>query len=54
MTQVFAFFTAINAPIYFPGAPFIGAGVLTVFALAVFLRATQTMEPTEKSPEAVV
>lgn len=54
MTQVFAFFTAINAPIYFPGAPFIGAAVLTVFALAVFLRATQTMEPTEKSPAAVV
>lgn len=40
----FAFFTAINAPVYFPGAPFVVAAVLTVFALSVFLRATAGLE----------
>ena len=44
MTQVFAFFTAINAPVYFPGAPFVVAAALSVFALSVFLRATTGLE----------
>ena len=40
MTQLFAFFTSDNAPIYFPGAPYLAAAVLSVMALMVFLRAT--------------
>lgn len=40
MTQVFAFFTAADAPVYLPGAPFLAAALLTLAALAVFLRAT--------------
>jgi DHA1 family tetracycline resistance protein-like MFS transporter len=43
MTQLFAFFTATNAPIYFPGAPFLAAAVLTVMALAVFLKTTSSV-----------
>ena len=50
MTQVFGFFTAASAPLYFPGAPFIAAAVLTVMALAVFLRATGG--PTTSTAEA--
>lgn len=39
MTQVFAYFTA-DGGVYFPGAPFICAAVLTVAALTLYLRAT--------------
>jgi len=42
MTQLFAFFTGINAPAYFPGAPWLAAAIFTVLALALFLRATST------------
>jgi MFS transporter, DHA1 family, tetracycline resistance protein len=35
MTQLFSHFTAPGAPIYFPGAPFFTAGVLTAAALLV-------------------
>jgi DHA1 family tetracycline resistance protein-like MFS transporter len=35
MTTLFAFFTAANAPIYFPGAPFMMGAVLTVFSLLI-------------------
>ena len=47
MAQVFAWFTAPDTPLYFPGAPFIAAALLTVGALLVFLRATAalTVEP---------
>ena len=44
MTQVFGFFTAASAPVYFAGAPFVAAALLTVLALAVFLRATARLE----------
>ena len=40
MTQIFEFFTRTGAPVYFPGAPYVAAALLTVLALAVFLRAT--------------
>jgi DHA1 family tetracycline resistance protein-like MFS transporter len=40
MTQIFSFFTRTDAPVYFPGAPYLAAALLTVLALAVFLRAT--------------
>jgi DHA1 family tetracycline resistance protein-like MFS transporter len=44
MTQTFAFFTADDGGVYFPGAPFVAAALLTVAALAVFLRATSRLE----------
>ncbi len=40
MTGIFAFFTGADAPVYFPGAPYVAAALLTVVALAAFLRAT--------------
>lgn len=39
MTYVFAYFSADTAPIYFPGAPFALAAVLTLLGMIVFLRA---------------
>lgn len=44
MTQIFAFFTGSNALVYFPGAPFVAAALLTVVALAAFLRATARLD----------
>lgn len=43
MTQTFALFTGPDAPIYFPGAPFVAAALLSVAALAVFVRATRNL-----------
>lgn len=40
MTQTFGFFSTANAPIYFPGAPFILAGILAVLALVLFIKTT--------------
>jgi DHA1 family tetracycline resistance protein-like MFS transporter len=37
MTSVFAQFTRSDAPVYFPGAPFLLSLGLIVIALAVFL-----------------
>jgi len=37
-TAVFAFFTVATAPIYLPGAPFGLAGLISLVALAIFLR----------------
>ncbi len=41
MTLTFGSFTGTDAITYMPGAPFLLAGVLTVFALGLFIRATQ-------------
>jgi DHA1 family tetracycline resistance protein-like MFS transporter len=38
MTQTFAFFSGSAAPVYFPGAAFFAAGMLTLLSLAVYLR----------------
>jgi DHA1 family tetracycline resistance protein-like MFS transporter len=38
MTTTFAGFTGENAPVYFPGAPFVLSLVLVVVAIALFLR----------------
>ena len=38
MTQTFAYFSAANAPIYFPGAPFLAAAFFTLLALIALLR----------------
>lgn len=40
MTQIFATFTGSQAPVYFPGAPYLAAALLSLLALAAFLRAT--------------
>ena len=38
MTSTFAAFTAETAPFYMPGAPFLLALILTLIAIALFLR----------------
>ncbi|MCH7741718.1 MAG: TCR/Tet family MFS transporter [Proteobacteria bacterium] len=40
MTQTFGYFSTANAVIYFPGAPFILAGILAVLALVLFIKTT--------------
>ena len=50
MTQTFAWFTAADNPVYFPGAPFVLAALLTVLALAVFLRVTARLDQPEPVP----
>ncbi len=47
MMALFAAFTGPTAPVYFAGAPWLAAAVLTVLALMVFLRATVSLEPVE-------
>jgi MFS transporter, DHA1 family, tetracycline resistance protein len=49
MTQIFAYFTGSNAPVYFPGAPFLVAALLTVVALIAFLRVTARLEEPRSS-----
>jgi MFS transporter, DHA1 family, tetracycline resistance protein len=39
MSYLFAWFTGANAPVYFPGAPFVAAALLMLTAAAVFARA---------------
>ncbi len=39
MTQTFAWFSAPNAPIYFPGAPFVAAAFFTLLGLLALVRA---------------
>jgi MFS transporter, DHA1 family, tetracycline resistance protein len=38
MTQLFGKFTADDAPIYFPGAPFLAAAIIAAFAVAILVR----------------
>lgn len=45
MTTLFAAFTGATAPIYFPGAPWLAAAVLTLLSLAFFMRATGHLAP---------
>ncbi|MFT6038129.1 MAG: DHA1 family tetracycline resistance protein-like MFS transporter [Candidatus Azotimanducaceae bacterium] len=45
MTQTFGYFTSNAAPIYFPGAAFVLASLLTVASLLMFIRATRNLEP---------
>ena len=44
MTQMFAFFSGPSAPFYFPGAPFLAAGVLMILALIVSRRALRHID----------
>ncbi|MFT5692939.1 MAG: DHA1 family tetracycline resistance protein-like MFS transporter [Oceanicoccus sp.] len=43
MTQIFGFFTSTAAPIYFPGAAFMVAAILTAIGLVLFLKTTAGM-----------
>jgi DHA1 family tetracycline resistance protein-like MFS transporter len=45
MTQLFAAFTGPAAPVYFAGAPWLAAAILTLLSLALFLRATTALAP---------
>ena len=40
MTQIFGFFTSAAAPVYFPGAAFMVAAILTAVGLVLFLKTT--------------
>ena len=42
MTNLFAYFTGSNAPIYFPGVPFLAGAVLTIFSLMFAARALRS------------
>lgn len=46
MTQTFAAFTGPQAPVYFPGAAFVVAGMLSVLAICVFLANQRSFAPT--------
>ncbi len=50
MTTLFAAFTGAAAPVYFPGAPWLAAAVLTLLSLAVFMRATSHLAPAASAP----
>ncbi len=45
MTQLFGYFTTERAPVYFPGAAFAFASLLTVVSIALFARATRAAAP---------
>ena len=45
MTTLFAAFTGAGAPIYFPGAPWLAAALLTLLSMAFFMRATSALDP---------
>jgi DHA1 family tetracycline resistance protein-like MFS transporter len=42
MTQVFSYFTARTAPVFFPGAAFLAAAVLTIVCALLFVKAART------------
>ena len=44
MTGLFSYFTASNAPVYFPGAPFMMATLLTLLSAFVAISALKRME----------
>lgn len=41
MTNLFSYFTSANAPIYFPGAPFLMGAVLTLFSVVFAIRSLE-------------
>ncbi len=45
MTQLFAAFTGPAAPVYFAGAPWLAAAILTFLALVLFVRAAGSRQP---------
>jgi MFS transporter, DHA1 family, tetracycline resistance protein len=53
MTQVFGLFSRTAARIYFPGAPFLAAALLTLASAALFARAMR-LSPRQASPAPIV
>jgi len=51
MTQIFFVFSNREAPVYFPGAPYLLAGVLTVFAVIIIARATRPAPETQAASD---
>lgn len=47
MTQTFGLFTSDQGPVYFPGAAFLLAGVLTIGSLGLFIRVTRGLTATK-------
>ena len=45
MTQLFAWFTGPQAPVYFPGVSFLAAAALTIGAWSVFASVVREAEP---------
>jgi MFS transporter, DHA1 family, tetracycline resistance protein len=43
MAELFAYFSGPEAPLYFPGAPFFAAAILTLLALVLLLRVRRNM-----------
>jgi DHA1 family tetracycline resistance protein-like MFS transporter len=41
LTQLFGYFTSSAAPVYFPGAAFLAAGVLSLLALMLFVKSAR-------------
>lgn len=54
MTSLFSEFTAKNAPVYFPGAPFLMAGVLVVVAIVLARRTLSELAPEDLIPQTVI
>lgn len=52
MAELFATFTGANAPVYFAGAPWLAAAILSVLSLMLFLKATASLEPEPDSKTA--
>jgi MFS transporter, DHA1 family, tetracycline resistance protein len=49
MTGIFAYFTAKTAPVYFPGAPFILGGVLTLIGMFWAMKSLTSYSPVKES-----
>ncbi|MCZ6641435.1 MAG: TCR/Tet family MFS transporter [Gammaproteobacteria bacterium] len=49
MTQLFGFFTEPGTPVYFPGAAFMAAAMLTLLSLSVFARVLFRNETTQQT-----
>ncbi len=49
MTQSFAWFTAPDTPIYFPGVAFLCAAVLTLVAIGIFALNVRVLDPSGKA-----
>lgn len=51
MTNLFSTFTRSNAPVYFPGAPFMAGAILTVISLVLCVRSLLKYHTPAKQPE---
>jgi DHA1 family tetracycline resistance protein-like MFS transporter len=51
MTQSFAWFTAPDTPLYFPGIAFLSAGTLTVLAMLIFAVNVRVLNPSARTTQ---